>query len=108
MTKAKKRIAILCVVINIILLTQVCFGSVSAFYEAVIGSEVENRDGGDGEELQAESVCTQEQLENTRCGHYHTADCYNCRKNGLYGCSYSDHGSRCEGGVKTPFYQCGG
>ena len=73
MSKAKKRIAILCVVINIILLTQVCFGSVSAFYDALINIEAEDQhicddcDEVDQAELQAESVCTQEQLENSKC-----------------------------------------
>ena len=77
MSKTKKRIAILCVVINIILLTQVCFGSVSAFYDALINIEVEDQhicddcDEVDHAELQAESVCTQEQLENAKC-HTHS------------------------------------
>jgi len=38
MKKSKKKIliAILCMVLNIILFSQLCFGSVSAFYDAVI------------------------------------------------------------------------
>ena len=75
MTKTKKKIAIICMVLNIILLSQVCFGSVSAFYDAVTGNEVEDRDGGEGEELQAESVCTQEELENAKCP-IHGPQCY--------------------------------
>ena len=76
MTKTKKRIAIICMVLNIILLSQICFGSVSAFYDAVTGSEVEDQHiCGECEhedaELQAESVCTQEELENAKCGHVH-------------------------------------
>ena len=67
MKKTKKITAILCVVINIILFTQVCFGSVSAFYDAVMSNEVEDQHICNEDELQAESVCTQEQLENTRC-----------------------------------------
>ena len=70
----KKRIAIVCVILNLVLLTQVCFGSVSALYDAVVSSEVEvdEHDGHVHEEsaqaeLHAESVCSQQQLENAKC-----------------------------------------
>ena len=42
MSKTKKRIAIVCVVLNIILLSQLCFGSVSAFYDAVTSLAAES------------------------------------------------------------------
>jgi hypothetical protein len=35
MIKNKKRIAILCIIINIILLTQICFENVAALYDTV-------------------------------------------------------------------------
>ena len=74
----KKRIAIVCVILNLVLLTQVCFGSVSALYDAVMSSEVDEHEH-DGHvheetaqaELQAESVCSQQQLENAKCACTH-------------------------------------
>lgn len=73
MKKAKKRIAIICVLLNLVMLSQLCFGSVSSFYDAVaslVGEDEHMCDGdhdhGD-DELQAESVCTKEELENAKC-----------------------------------------
>ena len=111
MTKSKKRIAIICVVLNILLLTQICFGSVSAFYDVLIGSEVEDQHicgECDHAELQAESVCTEEQLQNMRCPHNHTIFCGEgiCEKQSNGRCSaYPIHGQMCSGGVK--YYKCG-
>jgi hypothetical protein len=70
MSKTKKRNAIICVVLNLILLSQVCFGTVSGLYDAVIGGESgEDQHICDDHdhELQAESVCTEEEMHNMRC-----------------------------------------
>jgi len=78
MKKSKKIIAVLCVILNIILLSQLIFGSVSGLYDAVMngGETVDQHicDCGECEhELRAESVCTEEELANMRCpGHTHT------------------------------------
>ena len=107
MSKTKKRIAIVCMVLNIIMLSQLCFGSVSAFYDAVtslaaegeieqteLAEEIaededehicEDCDHEEAEELQAEPVCSEEEMQDMKCAHnwvfnYRKEWCSSCAK----------------------------
>ena len=67
MNKNKKRIAIICVIINIIMITQICIGNVSAFYDNVVSLFQNDEMIETIEELQPSDICQLVDASTMRC-----------------------------------------